>query len=388
MTDLRAHRQDLLHALFEASGGRESALDLRRMAHIVEALRLDIPAPAPAFKLALRARLIEEASRRRAPFAGVRQAWLDWNTAMRRSLRVVVAMAMLATLLMGGGALFALAEHTIPGQTLYPLKLARENAGLWFTRGDEPKGLRHLAIAERRVEEVGLLAEAGVREEALYEDALDRLDFHTVKGSELLIKVFKERDDVTVLDKLKSFAEAQSQDLSARLPLLPAGVRANARDSLALLATVDQRANDLLRGCPCPENPLAPATGEPAAQEEGSSPAACRACGAEAPGGGLGPSKSDPPPADEPAPHDPEPSDPGILPIPDTGVEPVDDLVDQLDKEAEELIEDLLGTLPPAAPEPAPSLPEAVEETTDGGNLTSETAADRLPADPSLTPSA
>jgi len=48
---------------------------------------------------------------------------------------------------------------SLPGDTLYPVKTATEKVQAFFTFGDEARANFHLKLAERRMEELGSLAE-------------------------------------------------------------------------------------------------------------------------------------------------------------------------------------------------------------------------------------
>jgi hypothetical protein len=178
-----------------------------------------------------------------------------------------------------------------------------------------------------------------------------------------LLKVYRAKHDRAVLQRLKSFAEQQTQDLEARLALLPAAVRPTAQTSIATLQLIDRRVNAILTGCSCPANPLVPSSSSPQAAAAAGSPdvssgAPACACTPQAPGEGLGPTdqtaaQQSPPPQQGSA---PPAQQQGIIPtLPQTGIAPVDQAVNSVDQ----LLQQLVPPPPGVSTSPAPSAPTA-----------------------------
>jgi uncharacterized protein DUF5667 len=260
--------EDALQRLLEGSQPRPVAtLELEGMARLAGSLRVEtLPLPSPIFIETTRARIVEEAERivqradRRARWeqalSRLRERWAEQNFAWRRSARVVVALSLAAVMMLSAAAVLAASSRAIPSQALYPVKLFRENAAMWLTRGDEARGFRHLEFARKRVSELHAMAEAGIRDEGLYEATLRRMDDHTLKGTSLVLFVYREKKSSALLARLKSFSEEQSQDLAAQMGLIPPGARDQARDAISVLALIDTRVNDLMAGCNCADAPL------------------------------------------------------------------------------------------------------------------------------------
>lgn len=82
----------------------------------------------------------------------------------------LISLLVAATMLVGGGATVVAAQDSLPGQGLYPIKLASEDLRLNLTQREEARVNLHLEIATRRAEELGsLLGEGTLPSEALVE---------------------------------------------------------------------------------------------------------------------------------------------------------------------------------------------------------------------------
>lgn len=108
---------------------------------------------------------------RRVPFLG----WLPrWATA------ILVAVFVF---LMAGGGTVAAASDSMPGDILYPVKMATERVQIAFTFSDGGKAELHAKFAGRRAEEVARMAERG---DVDWVEALTlRLDDHLRRVGEL-----------------------------------------------------------------------------------------------------------------------------------------------------------------------------------------------------------
>ena len=76
------------------------------------------------------------------------------------SMTSVVIAIVLALSALGVGTAYA-SQSSLPGDTLYPLKLATEQAGMMLVRDDVARAERALSFAEKRVREMVALAENG-----------------------------------------------------------------------------------------------------------------------------------------------------------------------------------------------------------------------------------
>jgi hypothetical protein len=113
------------------------------------------------------ARLREAPTRRPSPATRWRRLWL--RPAFRFATLVLVAI--LAITALGGGLIHA-AEASLPGNWLYPLKLAWEDLRLSLTSDPVSGAEQHLNFAAKRVDEMRGLAEQG---SAVPEELVDRM---------------------------------------------------------------------------------------------------------------------------------------------------------------------------------------------------------------------
>ena len=70
----------------------------------------------------------------------------------------IVALFMAATVIFGGGAVAHASQDALPGDALYPLKTAIEQAELALATTPEEQFERHLALAQKRADEIRALA--------------------------------------------------------------------------------------------------------------------------------------------------------------------------------------------------------------------------------------
>jgi len=138
--------------------------------------------PSPSFKIRARVRLMDEISRRSAVR---RWPWSRYHnqpkpTLLRRRFSMVgVVIAIVLTLSAAGGTAYA-SQGSLPGDTLYPVKLATEQVRMALPGDDLSKAERALTLAERRVEEMEALASRSsaddlARAAEAYCDAMDRV---------------------------------------------------------------------------------------------------------------------------------------------------------------------------------------------------------------------
>jgi hypothetical protein len=113
------------------------------------------------------ASLRRAAGRRATPATRWRRLWLQ--PAFRFATLALVAIVTLSAL---GGGLIQLAEASLPGDWLYPLKLAYEDLRLSLTNDPATGAEQHLNFAAERVDEMRGLAEQG---SAIPDDLVDRM---------------------------------------------------------------------------------------------------------------------------------------------------------------------------------------------------------------------
>jgi len=129
--------------------------------------------PRPEFRQVAKARLLsalaaeeKKKEKRRLPL---------WSWQWRWALAVAV---ILALFLAGGGTVMA-SSDSLPGDVLYPVKMATEKVQAFFTFGDEAKANLHIKFAERRVKEIESLAGKG---RSIPESVLDMMREQTERA--------------------------------------------------------------------------------------------------------------------------------------------------------------------------------------------------------------
>lgn len=244
--------------------------------------RLD---PAPAFRDALRAQLLEQVPRPRGSAepgpAGERRhsRWPARRSARRDGTlwpgghgRRRSAAILAATIALSGTTLAA-SSGALPGDPLYELKRRVQGVEVVLARGDDARGHRHLELARSRVRELDAAAATTGPDESLVA-ALEDMDRQTRTGVRLLASVAVRKADDAQLAELGTWATEQRGLLAPAAAALPGPARVRAYGSLELLATVLLRISSLrdMLSCDCPTPPM-----------DDLGPVPCTGCGVAAP---------------------------------------------------------------------------------------------------------
>jgi hypothetical protein len=221
---------------------------------LVDDLRaVPAPAPRPAFTASLRERLMAEADtvlvaqsdRRREDEA--RLALPVRPRSRDRRLAVLVGGAALV----GATTSMAVAAQTaLPGDSLYPVKRAIEDARTGLSSTDADRGERLLASAGDRLAEVDELTRDGSpTRDAAVADTLVTFEQQTGEAADLLLDAYAESGDERLVLSLRAFTGAGLD----RLSLLEQSVPDSARDELVsagtALADIDARAATTCPSC-------------------------------------------------------------------------------------------------------------------------------------------
>jgi hypothetical protein len=122
--------------------------------------------PSPSFKMKARVRLMEQIHGRQA---ATRRPWFRYDGQMRpvayvkkfsMSMAGVVLAIVLTLSALGVGTVYA-SQASLPGDTLYPVKLTTEQVGMMLVRDNVAGAERALNFADRRVQEMTALVENG-----------------------------------------------------------------------------------------------------------------------------------------------------------------------------------------------------------------------------------
>jgi hypothetical protein len=127
--------------------------------------------PRPEFKAQVRYQIHSRLSATGRKTAEKRMPILGWIPRW-----AVVAAALFLVVLLAGSGTVAAASSSMPGDTLYPLKLATENVRMSMNRSNMGKARLHVALADKRIGEIVYLARKGDSERI--EDTASRLGGH------------------------------------------------------------------------------------------------------------------------------------------------------------------------------------------------------------------
>lgn len=365
-------RAEEFHSLVEGSSTRELA-DARYVdvLELVEAMRHATPVqPRAAFVSDLRERLMLAAETALVPAtdAELRSRLTVAPRRTPRERRLAVAMGGFA--IVGATTSMAVAAQTaLPGDTLYPLKRALENAhaGVQVDEGDKGSTLLHNASG--RLDEAGELTRADRGDDTLaIAETLETFAAQATEASDLLIASYEATGQEASISELRAFAADSMAALEQLEGLVPEGARGALILAAQILTQIDQQAIALCPTCVVKgltEIPdfvfdtvnLLDVTTE--AESAPQPPAATGQGGKPKPGkGGRRPSDPQqqvtPPPADQPD----EPSEPTQPPAPESD-DPIGDLADGLTGGGS-------TPDPTSVPTTQPDLGDVVEDTVDG----------------------
>ena len=177
--------------------------------------------PRPDFRARaryqLRSELREAATRRGFRFFGWQPRW-------------ATAIAVVLVLILAGSGTVAAASNSMPGETLYPTKLATERVRLAMTFSDLDKAQLYASFADKRVLEIARMAEKGKPE--LVEQTASRLGTHLMMIASL-VSVQKMGPETMMAPPP---APEQSREGGRPAPVRPDNKRARLRIAVARYA--------------------------------------------------------------------------------------------------------------------------------------------------------
>lgn len=196
-----------------AAGAPGAPVDSERYADLLElvgTLRETAPVePRPEFVASLRERLVAAAETELAGVTPAVQDRLTLPTRSPRERRLAVAVGGFAVI--GATTSMAVASQSaLPGDTLYPLKRAIENANAGLSVDDERKGATLLANASGRLEEVDRLTRRTDDREvdvAAVEATLDDFTAQATEASDLLLTAYTDDGDAAAITELQQFTD-------------------------------------------------------------------------------------------------------------------------------------------------------------------------------------
>lgn len=230
---------------------------------VVERLRAvpDAPArPSPDFSIALREQLVTAARTelvaRPAGTDPVERLRLA-PSRPRGQRRLTAAVAGLALVGASGGVAVA-AQGALPGDALYPVKRAMEEARAGLEPGAEQQGTALLAQAGDRLAEIRALSADSSSDPALVDDTFALFVAQAGQASELKLTSYRETGDEGEVDEVRTFSAEGVATLEALEPLVPRSSRPSLLEAASVLWQIDDTARRLCGGCGGPVVDLAP----------------------------------------------------------------------------------------------------------------------------------
>lgn len=246
-------RAEEFNSLVESASTRE-LIDARYVdvLELVEAMRQVTPVQArPAFVADLRERLMIAAETALAPSTDA-ELKARLTVAPRRTPRERrIAVAMGGFAIVGATTSMAVAAQTaLPGDTLYPLKRALENAqaGVQVDEGD--KGSTLLANASGRLDEVDELSREKRDSATLaIAETLQAFTTQATEASDLLLASYESTGQEADISELRTFAADSMTELQELEGLVPEGARSALVQAAQVLTQIDQQAIALCPNC-------------------------------------------------------------------------------------------------------------------------------------------
>jgi len=177
--DIKAGRSSIEDCLDRYPSVREQLEPLLRIA--LEIREPPDVKPSPSFKVKARVWLMDQIHGKQAV---TKWPWSRYNSQVkpipyirRFNMASIILVIVLTFSALGGGTAYA-SQDSLPGDTLYPVKLATEQIRMMLPGDDVAKAKRALGFVERRMGEIEALAEMGRPQDMSlgvqgYDDALN-----------------------------------------------------------------------------------------------------------------------------------------------------------------------------------------------------------------------
>jgi hypothetical protein len=251
-------RAEEFQALVEGtSTGQGSDARFAEFLEIVDDLRETVPVTArPEFVAELREQLLDEARTAartgNGADAAARLTVTRSPNARRRERRLAVAVGGLAIVGATTGMSVA-SQNALPGDPLYPLKRAIENAQAGVQVNDEAKGKALLDNASGRLDEVDQLSREGDDADRI-SDTLQTFTDQASEASDLLLAAYADNGKAESVERLRDFTVDSMDKLTGLESLVPEDARASLIEAAQTLSQIDQQA---LTACPvCGPGPV------------------------------------------------------------------------------------------------------------------------------------
>lgn len=165
-----------------------------------------------------------------------------------RERRLAVALGGIA--IVGATTSMAVAaQSAIPGDVLYPLKRAIENAEAGFSVSDEAKGSTILENASGRLDEVDRLTHEDDVDAAVVSETLTTFAEQATEASELLMADYEATGSEDSINELRDFTAASIETLSGLEQFIPAAAQQALQDAAQTVFEIDTLAATLCPLC-------------------------------------------------------------------------------------------------------------------------------------------
>lgn len=248
-----ARRADEFDALLEGRGspGRHDARYAEFLDLVATLQRVPAVQPRPEFVTSLRERLMAEAdvALLRQDAAVEARLTLPARTRPRRDHRLAAAAGAIA--LVGATTSMAVASQTaVPGDALYPVKIAIEDAHTGISMSDQAKGKTLLENASGRLDEAAELSNSdAARSGAAVPDTLRAFAEQTSEAGDLLLADYDANGNESSVVAVRDFARTSMSTLGLLAGIVPEQARDELRTAGDLLTRLDRQATDLCPTC-------------------------------------------------------------------------------------------------------------------------------------------
>ncbi|CAN5311793.1 hypothetical protein BH09ACT12_BH09ACT12_18930 [soil metagenome] len=210
------------------------------------------PAPLPRADFAsdLRSRLMVAAESALAPDTS-QQSSARRAPATRRSARerrLVAAVGGFA-IVSATASMAVAAQSALPGDTLYPLKRAIENAQAGVQRDADGKGTTLLDNAAGRLDEVGALSRSGDDDSTAIATTLEDFVKQASEASDLLLSDYASTGHASSIEELRSFTADSMGALTILQSVIPKDARASLIEATQVINAIDVQAQSLCPAC-------------------------------------------------------------------------------------------------------------------------------------------
>ncbi len=237
-------------ALEDALAGREFSSRFADDLSTVAALRSITPVePRADFVAGLRGRLMAEAEEALTSVGPARAVPATPARPPRRERRLAVAVSGLA--LVGATTSVAVASQSaLPGEPLYPIKRAIENAQTGVQGDSDSKGATLLSNASGRLDEVDELSRADAQSDpVVISSTLDSFSEQATEASELLLDAYAETGRPELVEEVRAFASTSMDSLRNLEPLVPPESRVALIEASQVLRQIEQVAQRVCPSC-------------------------------------------------------------------------------------------------------------------------------------------